>query len=146
MKIAIPSSTPDLSGKVEQKLGTAAYLLIIETDDMSFEAVEGPTASSGPGAGVKAISLILERGAQTLLVGFIAPHMQSVLHSHGIEVYDRRTGVVALMLAWVSVGVIQLPAEGAALGWCFAVVRNLAGFCMAIVMAVSLAFVLEVLL
>lgn len=39
-------------------------------------------------------------------------------------------GVTALMLAWVSVGVIQLPAESAVLGARFALVRNLAAFVM----------------
>ena len=51
MKIAIPSTTSDMNGEVEQKLGTAAYLLVVETDDMSFEVMAGPPLSAGPGAG-----------------------------------------------------------------------------------------------
>ena len=42
MKIAIPATAPNLDAQVEHKLGTAAYLLVIDMDDMSFEAMEGP--------------------------------------------------------------------------------------------------------
>ncbi|HOP48155.1 MAG TPA: hypothetical protein PK874_10875, partial [Desulfobacteraceae bacterium] len=37
-------------------------------------------------------------------------------------------GVTALMISWVTVGIIQLPAEIAALGMRFAVLRNAAAF------------------
>lgn len=52
MKIAIPSTTPNLNGMVEHKLGSAAYLVIIETEDMSIEVLDGPPPSLGQGAGM----------------------------------------------------------------------------------------------
>jgi predicted Fe-Mo cluster-binding NifX family protein len=45
--------------------------------------------------------------------------------------------VTAFICSWVTVGLIQLPAEGAALGWKFAVVRNLS--CFGLSMAISFA-------
>ena len=252
MKIAIPSTTPDMKGSVEPKLGTAAYLLVVETDDMSFEVMDGPPRSSGPGAGVQIISLVVDMGARTVLVGHMAPNIVNALEKKGINVivrisgsvaeavsdyvqsvkspsgseidnpttrpvvvqgewsealfkglrqfytllprlvgvilllglfrgfvpeqtllslfsgsalYDSLwgaclgsimagnpvnsyvigksllvagaggTGVMALMLAWVSVGVIQLPAESAALGLRFALVRNVAGFVVVVVIS-----------
>ncbi len=260
MKIAIPSTTPDLNGKVEHKLGTAAYVLVIEMDDMTFEALKGPPSSSGSGAGVQMVAQIMSMDAQIILVGFMSPHIADVVSSQGIEVIDRVDGAVAdvverlrhsritpsrlkeveplplensssltwpeaiskarrqflslfpllvgvilllglfqgfvpeqalmsffsgsglqdsflgaclgslmagnpingyvigeslqkadvglpgaaaLMLAWVSVGLVQLPAESAALGWRFALVRNLFGFVMAITMALCLTFCME---
>ena len=245
MKIAIPSTTSDMNGEVEQKLGTAAYLLVVETDDMSFEVMAGPPLSAGPGAGVQIISQVVDMGARVILVGQVAPHIVKTLGKRGINVITRvsgplneavsaylqsdeflsvsecneviigqatikdewtdpllkglrqfytllprlvgvilllslfrgfvpeqtllslfsgtalydsfwgaslgsimagnpvnsyvignslleagvgSTGVMALMLAWVSVGVIQIPAESAALGLRFALVRNAAGF------------------
>jgi predicted Fe-Mo cluster-binding NifX family protein len=261
MKIAVPSTHPDLTGSVEGKLGTAAHLLVIETNDMSFEAVEGPPHASGPGAGVMAVSLVVNMGARVILVGHIASHIARALEKQGITVVTQITGpvneavtaylaslplseasgadvsaasesdmanhplptqspwvdalrkglrqfysllpllvgvvlllgllrgfvsqeklfslfpgssildalwgallgsvltgnavnsyvigkglliagvglcgVTALMLAWVSVGVIQLPAESAALGARFALVRNLAAFVMAVIMSLG---------
>ena len=42
------------------------------------------------------------------------------------------SGVLALMMAWVTVGLVQLPMEAEALGMRFGVVRNLAGFVVAV--------------
>jgi uncharacterized membrane protein YraQ (UPF0718 family) len=48
--------------------------------------------------------------------------------------------VTALMLSWVGVGVIQMPAESAALGIRFTLVRNLVGFVMAVVLSFGVIF------
>jgi predicted Fe-Mo cluster-binding NifX family protein len=44
-------------------------------------------------------------------------------------------GVTAFILAWVNVGLIQLPAEAAALGWRFALVRNSLSFVLSMMIA-----------
>lgn len=43
--------------------------------------------------------------------------------------------VTALIVAWVSVGIVQLPAEALLFGWRFAVTRNLLCFLSAIAIA-----------
>ena len=45
-------------------------------------------------------------------------------------------GVAALMLTWVNVGLLQLPAEILALGGRFAITRAVASFLMAIVVSI----------
>ncbi|MCK5835701.1 MAG: hypothetical protein KAH09_00420, partial [Desulfobacula sp.] len=45
-------------------------------------------------------------------------------------------GVCALMMTWVSVGLVQLPAEITALGLRFALIRNLAAFMVAILTSI----------
>ena len=50
---------------VEKRLGTAAYLLVVDLDDMSFEAVAGPSPSAGPGAGIEAVSIVLNMGGKS---------------------------------------------------------------------------------
>jgi hypothetical protein len=52
---------------------------------------------------------------------------QTLLES-GVSLF----GVCALMISWVSIGLVQLPAEISALGARFAVVRNTAAFVIAI--------------
>jgi predicted Fe-Mo cluster-binding NifX family protein len=53
------------------------------------------------------------------------------LLEHGISLF----AVTALIISWVSVGLLQLPAEMAALGRRFALVRNGASFVLSIVIA-----------
>lgn len=253
MKIAVPSNRPGLDGQVSNRLGSAAYLVIVDSGDMSFERLDCPSGASGPGAGVAVLSLAVESGAGAVLVGHVAPHIAAALEKQGVVVatgvsgsvadavadylaaaeesgasggtgtaeatpaalsgrwgeaakkglrqfyamlprligvilllgllqgfVSRETlfslfagvpfldalwggvlgsvmvgnpvnsyvigesllkagvslaGILALMMAWVTVGLIQLPVEAEALGKRFAVVRNLAGFIMAVLLS-----------
>lgn len=52
--------------------------------------------------------------------------------------------VTAFLVSWVTVGLIQLPAESAALGKKFAIFRNISAFIMAIVVAVITVSILSI--
>ena len=254
MKIAIPANAPDLGASIENRLGTAPYLLVVDLEDMSFEAVAGPSPAAGPGAGIEAVTLAMRMGAKAILAGFISPHIALTLEKNGIVVITPVCGSVmeailkykqgvlpqhpnvqiaaqarsqlltafrkaarqffsiipvligvillvglfrgfvsrdlmltifsgnviqdalwgacigsvlsgnpvnsyvvgetllsmgvsmfgaaALMLAWVNVGLLQLPAEMSALGARFAITRTIAAFLMAIVVAIMTAMLL----
>ena len=53
--------------------------------------------------------------------------------------------VAAFLLSWVTVGIIQLPAEALTLGKKFALLRNCLSFFAAIIIAVLLYFTLKIL-
>ncbi|MEA2035958.1 MAG: hypothetical protein U9O94_00510 [Nanoarchaeota archaeon] len=53
--------------------------------------------------------------------------------------------VTAFLVAWVTVGLVQLPAESMLLGKKFAIVRNITAFVFAIIVAVITTAVLSVL-
>jgi len=44
--------------------------------------------------------------------------------------------ITAFIVSWVTVGIIQLPAEGLMLGKRFAIIRNAVSFCTSIVIAI----------
>jgi len=92
MKIAVPAGGPTLDARVERKLSTAPYLLVIETDDLSFDVLEGVPPSHGPGAGIQAVSLVLGMGAKALLTGYISPNIAGALRQNGIEVISPVSG------------------------------------------------------
>lgn len=52
--------------------------------------------------------------------------------------------VTAFMLAWVTVGLIQLPAESIMLGKRFAIIRNAASFLTAIIVAILTVITLSI--
>ena len=58
----------------------------------------------------------------------------------GISLY----AVTAFMVAWVTVGFIQLPAEMTALGKKFAVIRNIISFILSILIAIVTVLLLKV--
>lgn len=54
------------------------------------------------------------------------------------------TAVTAFLVSWVTVGVIQFPAESAILGKRFAFLRNVSAFVLAIAVAVITVFILGI--
>ena len=64
----------------------------------------------------------------------------------GGELLDQGVSLIAVtafLLGWVTVGIIQLPAESLMLGKRFAIVRNLVSFILAIVVAILTISTLE---
>ncbi|MBN1644454.1 permease [Candidatus Woesearchaeota archaeon] len=62
------------------------------------------------------------------------------LLSQGISL----TAVTAFLVSWVSVGVVQLPAESILLGKKFAIIRNITAFLFAVVVAILTVLILGV--
>jgi len=94
MKIVIPANRSDLNAKVERMLGMSDYLLVIDTKTMSFEAIPGPSESSGPGSGIRALALVLGKDVRTVLTGYISPDIARTLRENGIEVITSVEGKV----------------------------------------------------
>lgn len=61
MKIAVPSSGPDLESAVDPRFGRCAYLLFVDTDTLEFEAVFNPNLSAGGGAGIDTAQIVADR-------------------------------------------------------------------------------------
>jgi hypothetical protein len=55
------------------------------------------------------------------------------------------TAVTALLIAWVTVGLVQLPAESLMLGTRFAVYRNITSFLLSILIALLSVYTLQLL-
>jgi hypothetical protein len=52
--------------------------------------------------------------------------------------------ITAFIVSWVTVGIIQLPAEGLMLGKRFAIVRNAVSFCASIVIAIFTVLIIGI--
>lgn len=94
MKIAVPATAQDPDAPVALRLGTASWLLIVDTETMAFESLELPSDPARPGAGIRVLALILEQGVRTILIGFISPGIAATLAGKGIEVVTQVTGTV----------------------------------------------------
>ncbi len=81
------------------------------------------------------------------LVGSISAGNPITSYIFGGELLEQGISLIAVtafLVAWVSVGVIQLPAESAILGKKFALLRNLTSFVFAIIVAILTVAILEV--
>ena len=94
MKVAVTTSEASLDAQVDPRFGRCAYFLIVETDDLSFEAVENPNVAVGGGAGIQAAQLMSEAGVQTVLTGNCGPNAYRGLEAAGISVIVGCAGTV----------------------------------------------------
>lgn len=116
MKIAVTSTGREPSSEVDPRFGRAAWFVVVETDDGSFEAIDnadGGRASSG--AGVQAAQKIAAAGAEYLLTGHCGPNAYRALEAAGIKVVVGVAGRVEEAVARLKSGELSV-ADGADVG------------------------------
>ena len=86
MRIAITATGPDLEAQADPRFGRCPYFLIVETDDLRFEAIENPNLVLGGGAGVQSGQLMAGKGIKHVLTGNCGPNAYQTLAAAGIGV------------------------------------------------------------
>jgi len=87
MKVAVTAVGNDLDAEVDPRFGRAPYFLIVETDDMSFEALVNEAAEASGGAGPAAAQAVADAGAQVVLTGNCGPNAHRTLEAAGVKVF-----------------------------------------------------------
>ena len=86
VKIAVTATGRDLEAEVDPRFGRCPYFLIVETDDLSFEALENPNIAAGSGAGIQSAQMVAEKGVGALLTGNCGPNAYQALSAAGVQV------------------------------------------------------------
>ena len=94
MRIVITATGPTLDASVDPRFGRCPYFLIVETDDMSFEAVDNASQELGQGAGIQSARLMADKGVQHVLTGNCGPNAHQALAAAGIGVIVGCAGTV----------------------------------------------------
>ena len=94
MKIAVSSSGRDLDAQIDPRFGRCSYFLIINTEDMSYEAFENENAALGGGAGIQSAQFIASKGAEALITGRCGPNAVQTLNAAKIEIYADQSGPI----------------------------------------------------
>jgi len=94
MKVAVTSRGTTLDEQIDPRFGRCANFVIVETDDMSFEAVENSNAAAGGGAGIQSAQLVADKDAKVVLTGNCGPNAFRTLEAAGIEVVVGAGGTV----------------------------------------------------
>jgi len=90
MKVAIPAVGDNLDAEVDTRLGTCAFLLVVDTETMELEAVPG--FSAGSGAGIRTVLVALEKDACVILARYVSPRIAPTLRENGLEVVTGAEG------------------------------------------------------
>jgi len=95
MKIAVTSTGKTMGAQVDPRFGRAACFVVVDTDDMEFEAVENNNISAGGGAGISAAKVVIDAAARAVLTGNCGPNAERTLRAGNVKLYTGVTGTVA---------------------------------------------------
>ena len=116
MKIAIFTDGPNLAAHVAHRVGTAKWLLLIDTDSGELEAVPYPAVTSAQGTGVKAIALAVNLGAQVILTGQVNAVIARQFETKDIEILSGFKGSVKDVLQEYQEGLVKMNTGKAPFG------------------------------
>ena len=94
MKIAVSSSGKDLDSQIDPRFGRCAFFVIVETDDMSFEAFDNENIALGGGAGIQSAQFVASNGAGVVITGNCGPNAVQTLSAAHVEVFVGQSGTV----------------------------------------------------
>jgi len=95
MKIAVSSTGNELTSAIDPRFGRAAYFIIFNTDDNSYEAVSNAeNAGAAQGAGVQAAQTVANKKPDWVVSGNIGPKAFSALKAAGVKMASFDSGTV----------------------------------------------------
>ncbi len=92
MKIAVAAVQPTLDSPLDTRLGTCAFLVVVDTDTMAFEAIPSPSSASARGVAV--VVSALQREVDVVLAMYISPRLATTLQDNGVEAVRGAKGTV----------------------------------------------------
>ncbi len=107
MKIAVSSSGNNLDSQIDPRFGRCAYFVIVETENMNFEAFDNESIALGGGAGIQAAQFVASKGAKAILTGNVGPNAVKTLAAAGVEVFAGQNGTVGEALERYKRGDLQ---------------------------------------
>ena len=86
MRIAVAATGSDLDAAFVTRLGTCSYLLVVDSETMTCEAIPRPPNMVGAGAGIATVTLAADQDADAILTRYVPPRMEATLRENGINV------------------------------------------------------------
>jgi predicted Fe-Mo cluster-binding NifX family protein len=102
--IAISSTGNTLDSEVNPNFGKAEWFIVVNTETMEFEAIEGVGQNLESGAGKAAAELIIGTGVGGVLTGEIGGNAAYMLSEAGIYVFTGASGTVAYVIEQYKLG------------------------------------------
>ena len=94
MKVAVSSNGNHLDAQLDPRFGRCAFFLVVNSEDMSFEAIHNEGAAQGGGAGIQAARLLASLGVRAVATGNCGPNAVQTLSAAGIELFTGQAGTV----------------------------------------------------
>ncbi len=106
MIVAVAASGTDLEAQSEPRFGRCAYFALVDTETMESRAMENTAALQGSGAGIAAVQLIANAGAEAVIAGNVGPNAFQTLAAGGIKAYGHQGGTVRQVVEALGAGTL----------------------------------------
>lgn len=107
MKICLSSTGANLESQLDPRFGRCAYLLIVDTETMQFEAIPNTAAGATGGAGIQAAQTIANKGVKVVVTGNVGPNAFGALSAAGIEIMTGASGTIREAIEKFTQGKLQ---------------------------------------
>jgi len=112
MRVCVTSKGNEMGSEVDQRFGRCAYLIVVDTDTMEYEAILNGSVGVPGGAGVRMAQVVAKLDVQAVLTGNVGPRAFEVLQAAGIKVYVDITGSVGEAVEKLKGGQLGEPVGG----------------------------------
>lgn len=111
MKIAISSNGQDLESFIDPRFGRCSYFIIMETDDMSFEAFDNESMGQSGGAGIQSAQFVASKGTRAVITGNVGPNAVKTLTAAGINIFLGQQGPIRKVIENFKAGELNASAS-----------------------------------
>lgn len=87
MKIALTTTAPNLEAQLDPRFGRCAYVLIVDSETLEFEAHPNPALNSSGGAGIRMAQFVSDLKPDAVISGDFGPNAASALQSAHLPMY-----------------------------------------------------------
>lgn len=104
MKFAITATETSLHADVKARLCRAPYHIIVETDSLTFQAIENPYGATGGSAGIQSAQTMSERNVAFVLTCGCSPNALQVFNAAGVQIIVGVNGSVRQVIEQFKAG------------------------------------------
>jgi len=94
MKICVSATSNSLDSPIDPRFGRCPYLVIVDSENMQFEAVPNMASDATGGAGIQAAQTIASKGAKVLITGDVGPNAFQALSAASIKIVTGASGTI----------------------------------------------------
>jgi predicted Fe-Mo cluster-binding NifX family protein len=92
--ICVSATANNLDAAIDPRFGRCAYFIIVDPENMQFNAIPNSGVEATGGAGIQAAQTIANNGAKTVITGNVGPNAFKALSAAGIEIITGASGTV----------------------------------------------------
>ncbi len=94
MKVAVPARAGNLEAPVDPRFGRCPVFVLVDTQDLSYQVLPNEAATQASGAGIAAVQLVANAGAEAVIACHLGPKAFDALTAGGLKIYQFTGGTV----------------------------------------------------